>query len=252
MIELSLWQWIGLICLFLGTVGAVYWYKIAKTIPMLRVLNKNTLFIGGILICLVSFGVFGMFQNNPGSLSRGSAVQIYQTQITTDFATDISGTVTNDVVNKRLVHVRLTDAQANETDTHEELTTGVIKVYRKGDTKPMSCPIVVTSPNYKGQTTSTKDNGVTYNILEKNTAGEVEAYIKSCGGSSPSSSCAAATTDAREKSTISFGDGVDYAYVGLMLEVSEAGHDALNQYESKFVDLNICGAVIQFEIERMD
>ena len=234
----NIWTYVIMIVLGLG-VGARFIPKLVKKSP---VYNKRNLMIAGILGVLFVGGIFGAV--SFGSVA-GSGL-IIDSQITTSFATDAGGSVAVSTTYPNTIDVRLTDAQSNETATYEELTTGVIRLKRGGDLSPMSCDVTARVPSdYLNQDGS--DQTTLYHLVERNSLGEIEVYLAGA-----SSTTAGALTDPKGVTSLPFGDGVDTAYLGIMIEIDEEGHDAMNQYESLPVIINACGEIYTINFFRMD
>jgi hypothetical protein len=196
----------------------------------------------GFLVTSGGFGLFGSLGTGSLSGATASAVYVSDMQITTTFLTDAGGTVAENQNVDDLLDIRLTDAQANETSDFYELDTGLLTVTRTGSLEPTSCQVrCIVPPVYEDESSP---DGTTYNILERDTLGKYECYLKSGG--------AATTSSQKEMTSLVFADGDADQTLGVALEVDEEGHDALNQYSYRDVTIDVCGAPYTMRIHKMD
>lgn len=232
------------------TVVAVFGFNaIVKATPLKRVPvlnNKRNLMIIGIVGFLITSGIFGNIGLwETGSMGGGSWV-VSDLQVTTSHGTDAGGTLSESSNYDDLLDVRFTDAQSNETSAILEINgTGEITVTRTGQLIADSCDVKCIVPA-KFEDQSAPD-GTKYSILEETALGESECYIRAAATSG-----SATTSSPKEKASLPFAEGIQTAYVSVVLEVEEGGHDALDQYNSKDVVIDICGKPFTYRIHRMD
>lgn len=242
----TFWVIVGLLSLLAYSVVR----NLTKRIPVVNRMfssQMNALMFSVLFALLASGALGGALGGFSGfgtaSLNSPTGMTVSDLQVTTSFATDAGGTIAlSQDIDDRLI-VRMTDAQANETAGYEEVATGIITVTRVGSTEPMSCDVVARLPaDYENQDGSSQ--GTFYNIVEKNTLNEYEVYLEDGG--------AATTSSPKERTSLEFADGAATGTLGISIEVDEEGHDALLQYNSKFVTVDICGKPFEIEIVRMD
>lgn len=235
------WFWV--------TLGGVYLFAfglarpLVKRIPILN--NRRTGLLVAVIGLLVTSGIFGGM--GVGSVARDDIAGSYisDLQITTDFASNSSCTVSANNNVDDLVDVRCTDAQVLEAD-FSEVGTGVVTVYRTGELEPMSCKVKASTQElYESE--KTPGDGSLYTITEKSTLDELHVFLEGA-----TTSTAATINSPKEETTIEFAEGVSKAYLGVAIEVDEGGHDQLNQYSYKDVNINICGKPLVMRIHRMD
>lgn len=231
------------ILMLAGTMLA--WGTMKKIVGKLPVVNnRKTMMLFSAVMLVWALGLFGTL--GFGSLAASSSVAITDLQVTTSFATGAGGSIAEDTLVPDTVNVRMTDAQLNETTGVLEVSTGVITVTRSGDLTPASVPVTVSYSLYNSE--KTPSDGVNYAIVDRTAANEPKVYLKDGG--------AAATTDSKGQTQLAFGDGVAIKTLGVVIEGSEAGHDALNQYSSRPVYVTVgegAGAkTFTFNLIRMD
>jgi hypothetical protein len=210
------------------------------------VINKKNLLIAGLIGFLLFSGILGSVTLGFGSVSASNV--IISSRVTTNFQTDSGGTIAKSSSMDNTIDVRLTDAQAVETDGSEELSTGVIQVTRKGGVADSCSVRAVVPKDYLNQDGS--DQATMYHLVERSGSGsalETEVYL-----SVGSSSSAATTSSPTMTNELAFAEGVSVGYVGVTIELDEEGHDAMNQYESLPVYVDICGELYTFNFFRMD
>jgi hypothetical protein len=236
--------WLVLAAIMLFGYGLVR--SLIKRIPVLGGINRRMWVIIAIVGFLVTSGALGtVFGTAQTASLAGTGYTITDIQVTTAFTNESSSAtdLTENANVDDLLDVRMTDADVDETATSEEVQTGVLTVTRSGNLDPSSCPVrTVMPPDYADEA---GDDGRRYNILEKTTVGEWEAYFEVNDGG-------AVITDEKDHASLTFTDGASTATLGVMLEIDEEGHDALNQYSYKDVILDICGKPFTFRIHRMD
>ena len=233
-----MWFWGILLLVVMLAWGSVS--GILKRLPIVN--NRRTVMIIAIVGLVLTTGIIGSL--GIGSLGTVSAtdVSVVDIQVTTDFTSDAGATPAENANVDDLIDVRMTDAQANETSGIEEVYTGILTVTRSGDLSPTSCEVTALLPaDYADEA---GDDGRRYNIVEKTTVGEYEVYIQD--------GAAATVTSPKEHSVLTFADGVSQRTLGISIEVDEEGHDALNQYSSKSVIIDVCGSPFEFKLHRMD
>jgi hypothetical protein len=231
-----------------GLAVALVAYGTIRSTPLGRLPifnNKRTLTMVSIIGLLFTLGIFGSIFKDTGSLTGDNPEGFYVSdlQVTTAFETDTcAGNVTANANIDDLYEVRLTDACSVETAASEEVVTGIITVFRKGSLDPYSCDVVAQIPE-KFQDEGAP-NGNVFSIVETNSLGEPEVYLQNAG--------AGALTSPKGATMLTFADGSATATLGVMIEVDEEGHDALNQYSYKPIVIDICGKPFTFNIHRMD
>lgn len=245
----NIWFWA--IILGLGTIGYAAVGAKLRRLPLIGgLMDKKTLTWVGLGGVLVVSGLLGNVISGSGSanLSSAEGYQISDLQITTSFTTDIGDSATvncsvavdpsvDDVLN-----LRCADAGVSETAGSEELYTGIITVTRTGNMDPSSCSVrAILPPVYEDQAAP---DGRTYNIIEKTSLDEYEVYLQN--------GAAATINSPKETTALAFSDGASTQTLGIAMEVDEAGHDALNQYNYKSVVIDICGKPFVVNIHRMD
>lgn len=238
---------------YLILVGAVLlawgaWAGLRRSVPFVNRLTKMhwlAIGVGGFFFFGGSLGM--LFPGGTGSIG-GSAVDIYDLQVTTDFKRNATDTLSVDAQNKYMIPVRLTDAQSSETATHEEVDTGIITVFRNGKSLPAASCIVEASTLRNYQSELTPGDGTTYTITEVTTQNELEVYLEA---KKSGSGAAATTASPKERTVLEFDEGVSQAHLGVAIEVDEAGLDQLSQYSTRDVVVDICGAPFVFRVQAM-
>jgi len=217
--------------------------KVTRRIPIIN--RKRTLIIACILGIILTSGILGTFGFGALTDSGGAGWSISELQVTTAFtnassADDISeNSQVDDMIDARFV-----DAEVHEAAGAYEVN-GTILVTRTGKLPADSCNVrCVIPPKFEDESAPT---GTTYPILEETSKGEYECYL-----ATSSSTVGATTSSPKEKASLAFAEGVSTGYVGIMLEVEETGHDALDQYSYKDVIVNVCGKPFVIRIHRMD
>jgi hypothetical protein len=231
---------------------AMFSYSIIRATPLKKLpifSNRKSLMIAAVVGFLLTSGIASSLGFGSASLGTGSTsgYQIIDVQETTTFASVGSGancTLTENIPGQ-LYDVRCTDAQVLETAGELEVSTGVFTIRRTGELDAVSVPVSCSVPA-KFEDESAPD-GTVYNILEADSNGIYECYV--AGGSS---SAAATTSSQKMTASLPFAEGVDTAYLGVVLEVDEEGHDALDQYSYKDVGINFGGKIVTFRVHRMD
>ena len=238
------WQFYALL-VALGTVFSAFASRMG--LFKLPILSKQALLYVGVVGLVITTGIFGSVIMSTGTASLGDApagFYISDLQVTTAFTSDNAGigNVTESSGVQDHLDVRLLDAAVSETGGEEEVYTGILTVTRTGAGEPYSCVVQAELPADYGDEAG--DDGRRYNIVEKTTTGEWEVYLNDGG--------AAVITSPKDHTTLSFDDGESQTTLGIAVEVDEEGHDALNQYSSKNIVVNICGRPFTIEIHRMD
>lgn len=237
---------------FWGAVFFAAWsglYVVVKAlfrgVPLVgRLLNRGTLMLVGAIGVVVTAGLLGGF--GTGSLDRVSGMpggfKVSDLQVTTAFTSDAGPAPAENANIDDLIDWYAYDTNVTETAASEEIYTGVITVTRAGELDPYSCKVSAILP--QSYADEAGDDGRRYNIIEKTTTGYYEVYL---------ADGAAATINSPKQSTmLSFSDGEAATTLGVVMEVDEEGHDALNANSHKDVILNVCGKPFTFRIHRED
>jgi hypothetical protein len=240
----SVWFWVIL------TAVTFFSYSTIKSTPLKRLPifnNRKMLLIAGIVGIVLTSGVFtGLGVLGTGSLLGASGIVISDIQVTTAHGNNTASVLSESSNFDDLLDIRLTDAQVAETASFLEINgTGVLTVTRTGDLKASSCQVRALLPaDFEDESAPT---GTKYNIVEKTALGEYEVYIETA-----STSTSASTSSPKETTTLAFAEGVAKGFVSVVIEIDEEGHDALNQYNSKDIMLDICGKPYIYRVHRMD
>lgn len=231
---------LGLAIFAYGTLRAL-----TKVLPIK--LTRTAVVMIAIVGVAITSGLFGANTFGTASLTPQSGVQIADLQVTTSFATDGDGNVSENTNVDDLVDIRLTDAQSNESSGIYDMDDGIITIFRSGELNAMSCPVIASTPAYASEVTP--GDGSSYKIVEETSLGELEVYLNA---KKSGSGAAAATTSPKEKTTLEFDEGISQAHLGVLIEVDETAHDNLNKYSYRDVVVNVCGKPMTFRVHRMD
>lgn len=244
--------WIQLIFLLLTVAGlSGGLYRFVKKLPLVGTIAKTQqiVLIIGIIGFVVTGGMASINFTDFGgaSIAGTSGFTLVNSQISTAFATNAGGSVSAETNAPKTVEIYLSDIHSNETATFTELDTGVIRVQRGGDLSADSCDVRASVPaDYLNKDGS--DSTTLYHLIERDgVTGEIEVYLEGAA-----SSGAATTSSAKMADSIPFAEGVKTGFLGITFEVSETGHDALVQYGSLPVHVDVCGEMWTFNVHKMD
>jgi len=231
------------VLMFTGWLGIK---RLFRGIPILK--NKSYVY----LICIIGFllvggaSYLGISSNwGTASLTSVSAMRITNIQITGLSPSAAGGTTTLDANNPYLIHVRQTDAQANETSIIYELNSSKFTITRSGDLKAASCLVKIYSADWLIDETTGQQGSTPFNILEKDATGRYKSYLAD-------STTWATTSDSQGEVQVAFAEGVATKTFTMLMNVEETAHDALNQYSSRDVTLDVCGTPVIVKFTRMD
>jgi hypothetical protein len=212
--------------------------SVTKNIPIINKFNKNTMALIFGVALIVTSGVLGSVDFGTASLNNHAGSMVSDFQLTTGATSSCTVAQSSNVDD--LYDVRCTDAQV--TDGNTEVNGTILTVTRSGSLDPISFPVRVDSPDYASE--SSPGDGTTYNVLEKNSLGELSIYLQDGG--------AATTSSPREHTALSFADGDATSTLGVTFSMDEEGTDALNQYSYRDVKVWVGNKDYVFRIWRMD
>jgi hypothetical protein len=228
--------------------GLFAWGTVRSFVKGIPIVNKRSsyLFITAVVLLLVS----GMLQGfSLGSLTGASAAvtgwSVSDVKLSNLGTNVVGGTIAVDSTDAKLVNLRMTDAQANETTSNFEVNTSIFTVTRSGELPADSCIITVTTQDYSISQVTGAQSATPYNILEKDVDGKVQAYLKS-------GTVQASSSDYQVTMPLAFTEGSASAQFTLTAEIDEESHDALLQYNSKDIQVDVCGTPVVIRAFRMD
>lgn len=229
------------VVVFVAMMGYRFVPRALKRFPIVN--NKRTLAIVGLIMLAWTLGLFASLGSWGTASVAGTGIAVTDLQVTTDFNTSTNGSsmISENSNQDDLIDARFNDAHTSESASQYEIHEGLITVTRAGDLSPNSCPVTaIVPPKYEDESAPT---GQTYNIVEQDNIGNYEVYL--------ADGAAASASSPKETVQLSFSDGEASTTLGVLMEVDEEGHDALDQYSYKDVVLDVCGKPYTFRIHRM-
>ena len=182
-----------------------------------------------------------MFFGGTGSLAAGGA-DVVQLQTTTAYL--FSGNVTavadsgSDSTKGSVFYINETQVAGNGY-----IDTGVWQVRRAGSLPADSCLVqVIKPPRFDISDT-------TYHLVDEVSASDttMKAYVHT--GSSTGD---ASNSDPKETNYLAFDEGVANGFVAVNITIDETAWDELTQYDSKFINVDVCGYAYSFELVKAD
>ena len=139
----------------------------------------------------------------------------------------------------------LDDSKVNADKLDAQLTEALVMnvsavVTRSGSADAAFIPVTCTSVDYSNPSDTT--DTAKYNIVVKDAEAKLKCYVCDSTGAA----CE------QEKGTIGFTEGDSAVTVTLKFLASEGGHDKTPIYGNRYVNYNIGGTPIQFEVGRLD
>ena len=186
------------------------------------------------LIVFMGIGAFGV-----GTISA-SSVAISQIQTTTDYVMrNSSGATISDSGDNNQIQSDFYTVDGFMTGD-ADIDGGAFLVTRKGTLTPNSCAIKVIKP------ARYDISDVTYHLVNEDaTTGKMTAYVYT-----GATTDAADNTHPKETNQLAFADGVNQGYVSFNISIDETGVDALSQYDSRSVRVNMCDYLYTFKIHQ--
>lgn len=216
---------LGLVLLAWGVVGT--WFKKVN----LRKGQVMLIAIVGLFLAMGGASLVGVGSTGGSGVSDGIVISGLQTT-TAYVVTGVGASATN-IADVGTDDTKQSDFYLNETHLagNAHIDTGVWKITRSGKLDADSCKATIKKPaRYDISDT-------TYHIVDENAdTGVMFAYIVGA-----SSSTAAANTHSKETTMVPFAEGVAEAFVGINITIDETGFDPLSQYDTKSVQVDVCG-----------
>jgi len=232
---------------FWAMIGVIALTGVIKSTPLKKfpIFNDKKLLIWiAIAGLVITSGMLGSF--SLGSLVKSSVtsgVVISQLQTTTAYTFDGAGyadDVADSSVNTKVNSI----FYINETHITGDgnIENGVFMVTRSGDLKASACTVSVSKP--ERYTIS----DTTYHIVNEDVnTGIMTAYVHT-----GASSAVATQADPKESNQLAFAEGVAVGYVALNISLDETGFDPLTIYNTKDINVDICGYPFVFQVVKAD
>ena len=89
----------------------------------------------------------------------------------------------------------------------------------------------------------------TYHLVDETSASDttMKAFVHT-----GSSTGAATAADPKESNYLAFDEGVANGFVAVNITIDETAWDELTQYDSKFINVDVCGYAYTFELVKAD
>jgi len=230
-----------LIFLAMVVLGLFSKITLLRKIPVSRTM-WTVIGVIGLLIAFFGASALGIGSLGSGAVSGGIPV-VTAIQTTTAFDYTANGYA---IADSGTDDQRLTVLYLNETHLagNGYIDSGVFQVWRRNtaDNKAASCTVSIAKPpRYDIADT-------TYHIVDEDAdTGRMFAYVIGAA-----TSTAATATSPRETTSLAFGEGVVTGFVGLNITLDETGFDPLTQYDTKDINVDLCGYPYTIRIVKND
>lgn len=213
------------------------WGFVGKYMKKVKISKGFALTIGLVALFLSAGGTALLGMGSIGSSASASTVTQLQTTAAYTIANSTTASVSTDSgTDDTRMSVFYLDTGDINGDAN--ITTGIFKVRRLGNLDPASCEVQVFKPaRYEISDT-------TYHLVNEDAStGVMDAWVHTAATTG-----AATEADPKGSNSLAFADGVDSGFVSFKISLDETGIDPMTQYDSKDINVNICGYPYTFRI----